>query len=81
MRLARMPTGTGLAPLANIPDRQCRDGPPRLVIGRKEAWQPHEGTDRFTLSICTNCQLEVTLEAKTLAGRVGEGDPARRRAW
>ena len=37
MRLARMPTGTGLAPLANIPDRQCRDAPPQLVIGRKDS--------------------------------------------
>ncbi|MBM4022265.1 MAG: cytochrome P450 [Planctomycetes bacterium] len=29
-----MPTGTGLAPFADVPDSQCRDGLPELVIRR-----------------------------------------------
>jgi hypothetical protein len=32
---ARMPAGRGLAPLADIPDRERRNGPPQLVIQRK----------------------------------------------
>ena len=32
---AAMPAGTGIAPLADVPDRQRRDGPPQLVIRRK----------------------------------------------
>ena len=35
----------------------------RAIAGK--GWQPHEGTDRFTLSICDSCQIEVTLEANT----------------
>ncbi len=31
----RMPAGRGIAPLADVPDRQRRDGPPQLVIRRK----------------------------------------------
>jgi len=31
---APMPAGSGLAPLADIPDRERRDGPPQLVICR-----------------------------------------------
>jgi hypothetical protein len=30
-----MPAGRGLAPLADVPDRHRRDGPPQLVIQRK----------------------------------------------
>jgi hypothetical protein len=30
-----MPAGRGIAPLADVPDRQRRDGPPQLVIQRK----------------------------------------------
>jgi hypothetical protein len=30
-----MPAGHGLAPLADIPDRERRDGPPQIVIRRK----------------------------------------------
>jgi hypothetical protein len=33
--IARMPAGRGLAPLADIPDRERRDGPPELLIRRK----------------------------------------------
>jgi len=32
---APMPTGRGIAPLVDIPDRERRDGPPQLVIRRK----------------------------------------------
>jgi hypothetical protein len=32
---APMPAASGLAPLADIPDRERRDGPPQLVIRRK----------------------------------------------
>ena len=35
MRTARMPAGRGLAPFADIPDRQRGDGGPELVIWRK----------------------------------------------
>jgi len=34
----RMPTGHSLAPLADVPDGQRRDGGPELVIRRKDAW-------------------------------------------
>ena len=30
--IARMPTGGGVTPLTNVPDGECRDGPPELVI-------------------------------------------------
>ena len=30
-----MPAGRGISPLADVPDRQRRDGPPQLVIRRK----------------------------------------------
>ena len=30
-----MPAGRGVAPLADVPDRECRDGPSQLVIRRK----------------------------------------------
>jgi len=30
-----MPAASGLAPLADIPDRERRNGPPQLVIRRK----------------------------------------------
>jgi hypothetical protein len=30
-----MPNGRGVAPIANVPDRQRRDGPPELVIRRE----------------------------------------------
>ena len=33
--VARIPAGTGVAPLANVPDRQRRDSPPELVVGCK----------------------------------------------
>ena len=33
-----IPTGRGLALLADVADRECRDGPPQLVIGRKHPW-------------------------------------------
>jgi hypothetical protein len=29
---AAMPTGRGIAPLADVPDRERRDGPPQLVV-------------------------------------------------
>ena len=35
MRVARMPTGTGIAWLADVPDREPGHGPPQLVIRRK----------------------------------------------
>jgi len=35
MRIARMPTGTGLTPLADIPDGQCRDGFSEPMIRRE----------------------------------------------
>ena len=31
----RMPAGSGLAPLANVPNGECRDRPPELVIRGK----------------------------------------------
>jgi hypothetical protein len=34
----RMPIGHRLAPLADVPDCQRRDGGPELVIGCKDAW-------------------------------------------
>ena len=34
MRIARMLTGTGIAPFADVPDGECRDGLPELVIRR-----------------------------------------------
>ena len=33
--VARMPAGTGIVQFGNVPDGQCRDGPPQLVIRRK----------------------------------------------
>jgi hypothetical protein len=30
-----MPAGRGLAPLAHVPDREGRHGPPELVVGCK----------------------------------------------
>ena len=33
--VAPMPAGRGVAPLADVPDRERRDGPPELVIRRK----------------------------------------------
>jgi hypothetical protein len=38
MSVDRMPIGRGIAPLADIPDRERHDGGPELVIGRKDAW-------------------------------------------
>jgi len=35
MRLARIPAGSGIAPLADVPDRERRDGLPQLGIRRK----------------------------------------------
>jgi len=35
MVVARIPAGRGLALLADIPDRQRRDGPPELVVRRE----------------------------------------------
>ena len=32
MRMARMPIGTGLLPLDDVPDRERSDGGPELVI-------------------------------------------------
>ena len=37
MRIARMPASRGLAPRADVPDRERSDGGPELVIGRKDA--------------------------------------------
>ena len=34
-----MPAGRGLAPLANVADRQRRDCPPELVVRRKYSWK------------------------------------------
>ena len=34
-RLARMLTGTGLAPLADVPDGECRDRAPQPVVRRE----------------------------------------------
>ena len=33
-----MPAGRGLAPLANVADRQRRDYPPELVVRREYSW-------------------------------------------
>jgi hypothetical protein len=33
-----MPAGRGLAPLADIPDRQRRDGFSQLVVRREYSW-------------------------------------------
>jgi hypothetical protein len=33
MLASRMSASRGIAPLANIPDGECRDGPPELVVG------------------------------------------------
>ena len=38
--VGHMPTGRGLALLADVPDGECRHGPPELVIGRKDAVIP-----------------------------------------
>ena len=38
MRLARMLTGTGLAPLADVPDGECRDRAPQPVVRREYSW-------------------------------------------
>ena len=38
--VGRMPTGRSLAPLADVPDSQRRDGGPELVIRRKDAVIP-----------------------------------------
>ena len=38
--VAPKPAGRVLAPLADIPDGQCRDGPPELVVGRKHPRVP-----------------------------------------
>jgi hypothetical protein len=38
--VGRMPTGRSLAPLADVPDGQRRDGGPELVIRRKDAVIP-----------------------------------------
>ena len=35
MRVARMPAGSGLALLADVPNGERRDGPPQFVIRRK----------------------------------------------
>jgi hypothetical protein len=35
-----MPARRGLAPLADVPDGQCRDGGPERVIRRKDAVIP-----------------------------------------
>jgi len=35
MLASRMSASRGITPLANIPDGECRDGPPELVIGRE----------------------------------------------
>jgi len=32
MSADRMPTGRGISPLADLPDGECRDGGPELVI-------------------------------------------------
>ena len=37
MCMARITTVTGLAPLADVPDCQSRDGPPQLVIRREHS--------------------------------------------
>lgn len=42
------------------PDSDVHEVLERVGTAGNEAWQPHEGTDRFTLSICDDCQLEVT---------------------
>ena len=39
-KAGRMPTGHSLAPLADVPDSQRRDGGPELVIRRKDAVIP-----------------------------------------
>ncbi len=36
--VVRMPARRGLLPLADVPDRERRDGGPELVIWRKDAW-------------------------------------------
>ncbi len=35
--VARMPAGRSVAPLANVADGECRDGPPQLVVQGKDA--------------------------------------------
>ncbi len=35
--VARMPAGRSVAPLANVADGECRDGPPQLVVRGKDA--------------------------------------------
>jgi hypothetical protein len=35
LSVGRMPAGRDLALLANVPNGECRDGPPELVIRRK----------------------------------------------
>ena len=36
--VVRMPARRGLLPVADVPDRERRDGGPELVVGCKDAW-------------------------------------------
>jgi hypothetical protein len=37
MPALRMPSGRSFTPLANVPNRECRDSPPELVIRGKDS--------------------------------------------
>ena len=59
MSAGPMPTGRGLLPLADVADRQRRDGGPELVIGRKDAFG------------CAHVQVHVVVERRAEAVQEG----------
>ena len=93
--VGHMPTGRGLALLADVPDRQRRDGPPQLVVRREYSviampvlpWRRHEVGEpvaRVFVSahdeLVTKAELnELTAVMRDLAEAQKPTDEAQRR--
>ena len=85
MTVAPMPAGRSLAPLADIPDCQRRDGPPELVIGREYSWlvsrwQAMPGLPRWRHEIGEPVQKLKRRELDDAIGRRLRGRSAASRA-
>jgi hypothetical protein len=80
MRIVRMPTGTGIARLADVPDRQSRDGPSQLVIRRKHPVVSMPVPPRLRDQICKPVEELKRCELDDAAGPRLRGLPHAPRA-
>jgi hypothetical protein len=86
MSVARMPTGRGIAPLANVPNDECRDGKPELVIRGEHAVIPVPVLPRWrqkvaSVNIKAGGRAQASIEVHTTdfpwSNRRRSSDPLR----